>query len=101
MGARLLGGCCNTTPAHIKTLRLKTQFFTSPFALTQTAQRHCACASRSSLVYIGPDEPLKIIGERINPTGKKQLTAELQAGDFTLALRYGEEQGAARRPCWM
>ena len=91
MGARLLGGCCGTTPAHIKALRQKLNSLPPPSPLPKP-RNAIALTSRSSLVYIGPDEPLKIIGERINPTGKKQLTAELQAGDFTLALRYGEEQ---------
>ena len=48
--------------------------------------------SRTRSVPLGVGLPLVIIGERINPTGKKQLTAELQAGQFTKAMEYAEEQ---------
>ena len=39
--------------------------------------------SRSSTVLIGPEQPFCIIGERINPTGRKAFQAELQAGDLS------------------
>lgn len=39
--------------------------------------------SASRKVVIGPDKPFVIIGERINPTGRKVLAAQLEAGDFT------------------
>jgi 5-methyltetrahydrofolate--homocysteine methyltransferase len=39
--------------------------------------------SPSQTVVIGPEQPFVIIGERINPTGRKKLAAEMQAGDFS------------------
>ena len=39
--------------------------------------------SKTKTVIIGPDRPLVIIGERINPTGRKRLAAEMAAGDFS------------------
>jgi 5-methyltetrahydrofolate--homocysteine methyltransferase len=39
--------------------------------------------SPTKSVYIGPDYPFVIIGERINPTGRKKLAAEMMAGDFS------------------
>jgi 5-methyltetrahydrofolate--homocysteine methyltransferase len=39
--------------------------------------------SRSSTVVIGPDQPFCVIGERINPTGRKAFQAQLQAGDLS------------------
>jgi 5-methyltetrahydrofolate--homocysteine methyltransferase len=39
--------------------------------------------SPKQTVHIGPDHPFVIIGERINPTGRKQLAAEMAAGDFS------------------
>jgi len=39
--------------------------------------------SRSRTVVIGPDQPFCVIGERINPTGRKRLQAQLQAGDLS------------------
>ena len=38
--------------------------------------------SKTKTVVIGPDRPLTIIGERINPTGRRQLAAQMAAGDF-------------------
>jgi 5-methyltetrahydrofolate--homocysteine methyltransferase len=43
--------------------------------------------SRSQTVVIGPDRPFVIIGERINPTGRKKLAAEMQAGDFSRVVQ--------------
>ncbi len=40
-------------------------------------------SSPSKTVVIGPGRPFVIIGERINPTGRKKLAAEMQAGDFS------------------
>ena len=42
-----------------------------------------ALHSRSRSVVIGPDQPFCIIGERINPTGRKTFQAQLQAGDLS------------------
>ena len=39
-------------------------------------------SSKTKTVIIGPDQPFVIIGERINPTGRKSLAAEMVAGDF-------------------
>ena len=49
----------------------------------------------SSKVIIGPDEPIVIIGERINPTGRKAFSAELQAGDLSRVTRDAEAQSKA------
>lgn len=49
----------------------------------------------SSKVLIGPDEPIVIIGERINPTGRKAFSAELQAGDLSRVTRDAEAQAKA------
>ncbi|MFN3936115.1 MAG: methyltetrahydrofolate cobalamin methyltransferase [Gemmobacter sp.] len=50
--------------------------------------------SRSRTVVIGFDEPFCVIGERINPTGRKKLAAELEAGDFSTVERDALEQVA-------
>jgi len=90
-GVQLLGGCCGTTPEHIAALRRR----------VDGVQRHRPEASiasgitlttRTQLVSIGGEAPLAIIGERINPTGKKILSEQLQAGEFTQALLYADEQ---------
>ncbi len=96
MGARCLGGCCGTTPAHIAALRQTLDGHTPDSALRVEPERHTGIVltSRQELVRISPDEPFVIIGERINPTGKKQLTAELQAGVFTTALDFADSQAS-------
>jgi 5-methyltetrahydrofolate--homocysteine methyltransferase len=50
--------------------------------------------SRSRTVVIGFDQPFCVIGERINPTGRKKLAAELEAGDFTTVEADALEQVA-------
>lgn len=90
-GVYILGGCCGTSPAHIKALCDKVH------CLVINEQKRklrsgIRLTSRSSLVHIGRSQALTMIGERINPTGKKALTAELQAGKFDLALQYADEQ---------
>lgn len=51
--------------------------------------------SPTQTVVIGPDEPFVIIGERINPTGRKRLAAEMQAGDFSRVEADAKAQVAA------
>ncbi len=49
-------------------------------------------SSKSRQVVIGPDRPLVIIGERINPTGRKQLQADMAAGDFSRVCAEAQAQ---------
>jgi len=51
--------------------------------------------SRTRTVIIGPDEPFVMIGERINPTGRKKLGALMAAGDFSLVRQDALAQIAA------
>ena len=51
-------------------------------------------ASKSRTVTIGFDEPFCVIGERINPTGRKKLAAELEAGDFSTVEKDARDQVA-------
>ena len=93
MGARMLGGCCGTTPAHIAALKQALEsdgYEKKPVAREEHAG--IVLTSRQQLVRVGQDAPFALIGERINPTGKKQLTAELQQGSFALACAYADEQ---------
>ena len=94
MGASILGGCCGTTPAHITALRKAVDALELPPRSLPAAHGICL-TSRSRLVRISADAPFVIIGERINPTGKKLLTQELQAGQCDEALRLADQQVAA------
>ncbi len=91
MGARILGGCCGTTPAHMEALVKATSGIHSKASVAAPWSGICL-TSRSSLVRIGADSPIQIIGERINPTGKPKLAAELADGEFGEALRLAAEQ---------
>ena len=93
-GAHILGGCCGTTPAHIKALTdaVKGMKLQEPL---QTARR--VLTSERKLVEITLDGSFKVIGERINPTGKKKLQAELREGSLGLVREMAlsqEENGA-------
>lgn len=92
-GAQLVGGCCGTTPAHIAALRNAIDAL--PALEPRPVSSGVALTTRSSLVRIGAGYPHQLIGERINPTGKKALTAALQAGELQLAMQFAEEQIAA------
>jgi 5-methyltetrahydrofolate--homocysteine methyltransferase len=91
MGAKFLGGCCGTTPGHIRAVagRLGDHAWTLPVPPEPPA---LVVTSRFLSVPVGHGRPAVIIGERINPTGKKELTAQLQEGRFDEALRLAEEQ---------
>ena len=52
-------------------------------------------SSPTKEVRIGPDQPFTIIGERINPTGRKKLAAEMAAGDFSRVVSDALAQVAA------
>lgn len=49
-------------------------------------------SSKTKTVIIGPDHPFTIIGERINPTGRKKLAAEMAAGDYSRVEKDAIEQ---------
>ena len=81
-GARMLGGCCGTTPAHIAALVRACEGI-APAPLTR--KEDTLVASYAKCVSIGGAPVL--IGERINPTGKKALKEALRADDLGLILR--------------
>jgi hypothetical protein len=54
-----------------------------PDDLRQISQTIEFVSQEEETVIIGFDEPFCVIGERINPTGRKKLAAELEQGDFT------------------
>jgi len=91
LGAKFIGGCCGTTPDHIRALRNKVGD-TGWQKPQKTDDAQLVLTSRAVSVPIGFSHPGVIIGERINPTGKKQLAAEFQDGIFTEALRFASEQ---------
>lgn len=88
-GAGLLGGCCGTTPEHIAQLAGHVR----GLATVPPENRHpIMLASERKSQEILPDGPFLIIGERINPTGKKRLQQELREGRLDLVEEMAEEQ---------
>jgi len=82
-GARYIGGCCGTTPEHIKAIKEAVQNLSVPLLPNiQQLGKATALTSRSKTIYLGAGYPTAIIGERINPTGRKQLAADIKAGQF-------------------
>lgn len=90
-GVRIAGGCCGTTPDHIAALTRAADFAPVPL----TPKDHTLVSSYTHAVTFGKTPIL--IGERINPTGKKRFREALKAGDMDYILKEGiaqEEQGA-------
>ncbi len=79
-GASVLGGCCGTTPEHIRMLKKAVFDILLPSREKNVSVRFSA---RSGCALAGIGKPFCIIGERINPTGRKRLTKQLQQGDFS------------------
>jgi 5-methyltetrahydrofolate--homocysteine methyltransferase len=79
-GASYIGGCCGTTPDHITAVRSAVQGC-HPINRENSILK-TALTSRSKTVYLGVGLPTVIIGERINPTGRKALAADIRANNF-------------------
>ena len=91
-GLRIIGGCCGTTPDFIRTVKKAAEGKIPPAI---EPKEHTVIASRGHTVELGKD-PV-IIGERINPTGKKRLRKALEEGDMAYVLNEAivqEEHGA-------
>ena len=97
-GATILGGCCGTSPEYIAKL---TKAVKSTFAVnegyakrsdgTHKTGRHFLTSQCMPLEF-GLNDRFMIVGERINPTGKKKLQEELRNGSFELVKQFAEEQ---------
>ena len=91
-GVRIVGGCCGTTPQHISALYLATK---DAVALPIEKKNLSVVSSYSRAVCFGKRPVL--IGERINPTGKKRFKEALRSADIDYILKEGiaqEEKGA-------
>ena len=86
-GARAVGGCCGTTPDYIKALVKKTKGLL-PVPVTDKGRTVVSSYTRSVAFE---NEPI-LIGERINPTGKKRFKQALKDGDVNYVLSEGISQ---------
>lgn len=76
MGVSLLGGCCGTTPEHLK----EAVKLCKDIPVLPVKQKSITAVTSYSKTAVIGERPI-IIGERINPTGKKKLKAALVSGD--------------------
>lgn len=94
-GAGILGGCCGTTPEHIRALKNAVNGHPVP-EISRICHR--VLASERQTLDIELDGGFLVIGERINPTGKKKLQAVLRDGQMDMVMDMAlaqEEKGAA------
>lgn len=88
-GANVIGGCCGTTVAHILQLAHVAKEYAPPVINTKKSAR---LTTERRVLDIDMHGQFMVIGERINPTGKKDLQAELREGSLDLVTAMAEEQ---------
>jgi len=88
-GAWVVGGCCGSTPAHIEKM---VQTLKGLPLVKRKAPSGMKLAGRRQVVFIGKDHFPVVIGERINPTGKRDFQAELRGGKTAWARDMARKQ---------
>ena len=88
-GASIVGGCCGTTPEHIRAL---TEAVKSMPVHKPLEHHRRVLASERKNVEIDLDGNFTVVGERINPTGKKKLQAQLREGSLDMVCEMAESQ---------
>lgn len=88
-GANLMGGCCGTTPDHIRELKKELADIKPIFPLRHSLS---AVSSARKAVVLKREHGVYVVGERINPTGKKKLQAELHKAKMSLIRAMAREQ---------
>ncbi len=92
-GATILGGCCGTTPEFIR--QIHERFGTdAKVAASRRPDGIRDLTSERITHSFGLDDGFFVVGERINPTGKKALQAQLREGSFEKVIQFAEEQEA-------
>lgn len=91
MGASAVGGCCGTTPRHIRAMIKKTEKFRDLSGREKRTPKNSTIVSSYGKAVILGEKPC-IIGERINPTGKKKFKEALKKHDIDAILREGISQ---------
>ena len=89
-GASIVGGCCGTTPEHIRAAAAALEGLQPA---RPARERRATLASRTRLVVVSG--PPVIVGERINPTGKPKLARALARGNFEMVADEAAAQAAA------
>ena len=85
-GATVVGGCCGTSPDYIARIRALVNTRVPMPSQGRDAHAFAVCSAQKTLVMQAGKPYANIIGERINPTGKKRLKEALRSGDFDYAV---------------
>ena len=93
LGVRVIGGCCGTTPLHVRAMRDALEGKDLSWI---PPRRRTYLSSRTAVVPVGGGAPCALIGERINPTGKKTYSQELREGKTGYIRREAQAQTSAR-----
>lgn len=89
LGVKIIGGCCGTTPEYISLIRkIADEKIWRP---CKFSPRSSVCSAHRAVFWDSP----KVIGERINPTGKKAMKEALRTGDFDYVISQALEQEEA------
>lgn len=92
-GATILGGCCGTTPEFIR--QIHERFGTDAKVAASRRPDGIRYLTSERITHsFGLDDGFFVVGERINPTGKKALQAQLREGSFEKVIQFAEEQDA-------
>lgn len=91
-GVRILGGCCGTTPEHIAAMIRAMPKELPPRPVQRPVTRVCSSRRTVEIGNVPGGTGPVVIGERINPTGKKRCQAALRAGDTGFVLNEAETQ---------
>lgn len=91
-GATMAGGCCGTAPEYIKLLKEQIKAVPVPEKKV-TNRRRCLTSERRTVSFDLTDR-FMIVGERINPTGKKKLQEQLRNNCLDGVIAFAEEQEA-------
>lgn len=92
-GIRVAGGCCGTSPEYIASMAKALEAIEPATDVLGRGERVMTVCSATKTVRL--DGRITVIGERINPTGKKALKEALRAGDFTYIENEGIRQAEA------
>lgn len=87
-GVSILGGCCGTTPAHIRAIR---KLIGGRIPVTRKVENTCRLCGWQGIVECG-ESTMKTVGELLNPTGKRKLTEALHTSNWEYIAELAIEQ---------
>ncbi|MBA1336335.1 MAG: 5-methyltetrahydrofolate--homocysteine methyltransferase [Firmicutes bacterium] len=89
LGINLLGSCCGSTPDYTRSLRKRADSYAPG---PRKYEKVSTLASRENVIVIGDNRPTVIVGERINPTARKNIRESLIKGDYGVIQEEAENQ---------